>query len=398
MSFGADLFPVHALRAARIRWLLRLLLVVSYVAVLVTEPPDEHLAACWAIVGCYLLWTVATAFLGGGNQRNQRYLWVALVVDVTALALLTVISDLSATQSWAPYLLINGFFVIPLIAAAQLNPWMCAAVVGPTILVQLVASLLIRNVGAEPWSYVLLRTVLLCAVGLGAVLLSRLQRSRVRTIADLLVDRNALLADLVSVEEREQRDLAESLHDGALQYVLGARLELDDVAAGDPVAMQRADTALQEAVRLLRSTTTALHPAVLDAAGLPAAMSDLAETVRARGRLTVELDVDGWPEGFRTSADGLLLSTARELATNVVKHAGASTLRISLQRNEDRVVLTVADDGRGMGQVDLDERLAEGHLGLASRRVRVAAAGGTLTVSPGSPRGSTVEVGIPLPA
>lgn len=397
MTLGADLVPVHALRAARIRRLLRLLLVASYVAVLVTEPPDEHLGTCWVIVGCYLLWTVAIGFVGPGDQRTQRYLWVALVVDVTTLTLLTVISDLSATQSWAPYLLINGFFVIPLIAAAQLNPWMCAAVVGPTILVQLLASVLIRHVGAEPWSYVLLRTVLLIAVGLGAILLSHLQRSRVRTIADLLADRNALLADLVSVEQREQRDLAESLHDGALQYVLGARLELDDVAAGDGVAMERADTALHEAVRLLRATTTALHPAVLDAAGLPAALSDLAETVRARGRLTVELEVDGWPAGSRTPVDGLLLSTARELATNVVKHAGASTLRISLQRNERGALLTVADDGRGMGEVDLDERLAEGHLGLASRRVRIAAAGGTLTVRAGSPRGTTVEVGLPLP-
>ncbi|KYH45926.1 ATP-binding protein [Branchiibius sp. NY16-3462-2] len=396
MSLGADLVPVHAARAARIRRLLRLFLVATYVAVLLTEPPTEHLAVCWVIVAAYLVWTLGIGFLGSGDLRTQRYLWVALVVDVAALTLLTLISDLSADQSWAPYLLINGFFVIPIIAAAQLNPWMCAAVVGPTILVQLVTSILIRNVGAEPWSYVLLRTVLLSAVGLGAVLLSHLQRSRVRTIADLLADRTALLSDLVTVEQREQRDLAESLHDGALQYVLGARLELDDVATGDAVATERADAALQEAARLLRSTTTALHPAVLDAAGLPAALTDLAETVRARGRLTVTLEVQGWPDGLHTKQDGLLLSTARELVTNVVKHAEAHELRISLRRNDDEVVMVVSDDGRGMGQVDLDGRLAQGHLGLASRRVRVAAAGGTLVVEPGSPTGTSVEVRLPV--
>ena len=395
MSLGADLVPVHAARAARIRRVLRLFLVASYVAVLITEPPDQHLAICWVIVGSYLVWILGIGFLGSGDLRTQRYLWVALVLDVTALTLLTLITDLSASQSWAPYLLINGFFVIPIIAAAQLNPWMCAAVVGPTILVQLITSILIRDVGAEPWSYVLLRTWLLAAVGLGAVLLSHLQRSRVGTIADLLGDRTALLSDLVTVEQREQRDLAESLHDGALQYVLGARLELEDVATGDAVAAERADSALQEAARLLRSTTTALHPAVLDAAGLPAALTDLAETVRARGRLSVDLEVSGWPEGLRTEADGLLLSTARELVTNVVKHADGRELRISLRRNGDEAVLTVSDDGRGIGDVNLDERLAEGHLGLASRRVRISAAGGTLDVEPGSPRGTTVRVRLP---
>lgn len=396
MNPGTDLFPVHARRAARIRRLLRLMLVASYVAVLLTEPPTEHLVLCWLVVGCYLLWTLSIGFLGGSDSRTQRYLWVALVVDVAALTLLTVVSDLSATQSWAPYLLINGFFVIPIIAAAQLNPWMCAAVVGPTILVELFASVLIRGVGAEPWSYVLLRTVLLSAVGIGAVLLSRLQRSRVRTIADLLADRTALLSDLVALEQREQRDLAEALHDGALQYVLGARLELDDVEAGDPVAVERADAALQEAVRLLRSTTAALHPAVLDAAGLPAALSDLAETVRARGRLAVELDVQDWPPDLRTAQDGLLLSTARELVTNAVKHADAGSVRISLRRSDDEAVLTVSDDGRGMSGVDLDDRLAEGHLGLASRRVRIAAARGSLVLHPGTPGGTRIEARLPL--
>ena len=396
MNPGTDLFPVHARRAARIRRLLRLMLVASYVAVLLTEPPTEHLGLCWVVVGCYLLWTLSIGFLGGSDSRAQRYLWVALVVDVAALTLLTIVSDMSATQSWAPYLLINGFFVIPIIAAAQLNPWMCAAVVGPTILVELLASVLIRGVGAEPWSYVLLRTVLLSAVGIGAVLLSRLQRSRVRTIADLLADRTALLSDLVAVEQREQRDLAETLHDGALQYVLGARLELEEVATGDPVAAERANEALHEAVRLLRSTTSALHPAVLDAAGLPAALSDLAETVRARGRQTIELDVQDWPDELRTVHDALLLSTARELVTNAVKHADARTVGISLQRSDGAAVLTVSDDGRGMSGVDLDDRLAQGHLGLASRRVRVAAAGGGFEVHPGTPRGTRIDVRLPL--
>lgn len=55
---------------------------------------------------------------------------------------------------------------------------MCGAVVAPTVAVQLASGLLIRDVGGEPKSYVLLRTLILTAVGLGAVLLSRLQRAR----------------------------------------------------------------------------------------------------------------------------------------------------------------------------------------------------------------------------
>ncbi len=396
MSAAADLVPVHALRAARIRRLLRLLLVVFYVAVLLTEPPVDHLAVCWVVVGGYVVWLLAIGFLGPVASRVHRYLWVALVVDVATLTLLTLVSDTSATRSWTPYLLINGFFVIPIIAAGQLNPWMCAAVVAPTVLVQLVAGVLIRDVGGEPWSYVLLRTLVLAAVGLGAVLLSRLQRARVQTIAELLADRTALLEELITVEQREQRNLAESLHDGALQYVLGARQQLDDVAAGDPEASHRVEEALREAALLLRSATTQLHPAVLDAAGLAAALNDLAETVRARGSLAVDLTVEDWDESLRTGVDPLLLATARELLTNVVKHAAATTVRVMLRCNGSEALLIVADDGCGMGSVDLADRLAEGHLGLASRRVRISAAGGTLAIRPAEPRGTTVEVRLPV--
>jgi two-component system, NarL family, sensor kinase len=65
--------------------------------------------------------------------------------------------------------------------------------------------------------------------------------------------------------------------------------------------------------------------------------------------------------------------------------------------------LTVADDGVGVSSVDgtvaVDpgHRLGEGHIGLASHALRVEAAGGTLTVAPGTPRGTLATVELPLP-
>ena len=230
--------------------------------------------------------------------------------------------------------MINGFFLIPVMAAAQLNPVICVVVITPAVFVYLGSGLLIRQTSQEPISYVLLRTAMLATVGLGAILLSRLQRSRVETIAGLLADRTALLAEMVTLQQREQRELAEALHDGALQYVLGARQELDDAIDGDQESADRIDQALGEASRLLRGTMSQLHPAVLDTAGLLPALRDTAESFRARGRFRVELDVDGWDEGLRTEADELLLTTTRELLTNVVKHARAGSVRIDLGRIE----------------------------------------------------------------
>ncbi len=399
MSATRALLAEHSRRGAGIRRLLRLILVGFFVAVLITEPPVEHRIVCWVIVGCYLVWTLAVgALTRGGYERAERLSWLALFVDVATLAALTLITDSSASVSWTPYLLINGFFLIPVMAAAQLNPVVCVVVIAPAVLVYLVSGLLIRHASEEPISYVLLRTAMLASVGLGAILLSRLQRSRVETIAGLLSDRNALLEEMVTLQQREQRDLAENLHDGALQYVLGARQELDDAVDGDPEAAERIDQALGEATRLLRSTMSQLHPAVLDTAGLLPALRDTIETFRARGRFRIELDSADWDDGLRTDADELLLTTTRELLTNVVKHAGARTVRIGLSRTADTARLVIADDGRGMAGVDLDARLGEGHLGLASRRIRIEAAGGSIDFGPADPHGTVVEVRLPLSA
>jgi two-component system NarL family sensor kinase len=399
VSAATSVLIEHAYRGARIQRILRLLLGLFFVAVLIFQPPDRHLAVCWLVVICYGLWSIAVgALIRAGGVRSLRYAWLALFVDVITVAALTLIADDSAERTWAPYLLINGFFLVPVIAAAQLNPWICAVVAAPAALVYLLSSFAIRHVDDEPISSILLRTGLLATVGLGCVLLSRVQRSRVSTIARLLDERTDLLAEMVTIEQREQRDLAETLHDGALQYVLAARQELEAVDEGDPDAAERIDHALAETSRLLRATMTQLHPAVVDTAGLLPALRDLVETVNARGQLSAELQTHDWDDSLRTPIDELLLTTARELITNVVKHAQARTVMIALARETGMATLRVADDGVGMAGVDLDARLGAGHLGVASRRIRLEAAGGRITFHPADPHGTIVDVEVPLDA
>ena len=234
-------------------------------------------------------------------------------------------------------------------------------------------------------------------MALGCVGLSRIQRSRVRTIGRLAQARSGLLAELTGLEERERRALSEHLHDGALQYVLAARFDLDDAReTGDPAAFDRLEQALAESTRLLRSTVAELHPAVLARAGLPSALRDLAAAAAARGGLTVDVDADGWPAGERTAADPLLYRTAGELLNNVVKHAQATSATVTLALADDTARLVVADDGVGMPENAAGGALRRGHIGLASHTLRIDAAGGRFTSAPGEPRGTVVTVELPV--
>jgi two-component system NarL family sensor kinase len=242
-----------------------------------------------------------------------------------------------------------------------------------------------------------MRSFVIACLSAAAVWLSAIQRSRVLTIGRLAADRSSLLAELMSIEERERRNLAEHLHDGALQYVLGARLDLEDLRDGDSrAALDRLDRALAESSKLLRSTVTELHPAVLEQSGLPRALESLLAAAAPRAGLAASLDVDDWPADTRTPIDMLLFTTARELVTNVVKHANARRLDLRLSLRGDRAELAVADDGAGLADGVLATRLAEGHIGLESYRVRLEAADGHLRLMPGPTGGTVATVDVPV--
>lgn len=378
----------HARRGVRLQVVLRWALVGFAALTVAFVPPDTHATACALVVAAYALWALAVSlWTWRGHDAAVRFAWLALLVDVAVLTALTLLTGFAAPQSWTADVFTTGFLLIPVLAATQLRPRVCAAVVVPTALAYLAAGIATRAANEEPWSSLLLRTLVMAAVAVGCLGLSRIQRSRVATIGELVGTRTTLLGELGGVEERERRALSEHLHDGALQYVLAARLDLDDARDDlDPTTFERLEHALAETSRLLRSTVAELHPSVLEKAGLPAALRDLA----ARGRCPATVETREWAP---TAADPLLLRTARELISNADRHAHASAVTVTLQREGGTARLVVADDGIGPGTAEQPARA--GHIGLASHRVRIEAAGGRLWLEPGAPRGTRAVVELP---
>jgi two-component system NarL family sensor kinase len=388
----------HAFLGIRVQLLLRLALAAFVVAVVLAVRPEHERAACDLVAGAYVCWVVAVTWIAlRGGERAIRLIWLALFVDVLVLVALSVLASRSE-QSWTADVLVNGFFVIPMLATTQLRPGVGAAISAPTVAAYLGSLIAARHANVEPWSAIITSTGVLAALSLAGVLVSWVQRSRVLTIAGLILDRSRLSTELAEVEMTARRTLAEELHDGALQYVLAARQDLEDARLhNEPESYDRIELALQESTALLRSKVSQLHPSVLESAGLRAALEDLANTAAARGRLTVHVHADDWDDTRRGASVEMLYSAASELLTNIVKHAGARTVEIGLHASDESIALRIADDGRGFEEGVAHRRLAEGHIGLASQRIRIESAGGTLRLrSAGT--GTVAEVQLPAVA
>jgi len=400
---GPEMMPIvvaHAERGITLQQALRAVLVLFVAATVIWLPPAVGAGVCALIAAGYLVAAIGlTWWLGGRGAAAVRWGWLGLYVDLAVLCAVSLIAGLSAGQSWTSYVLLGGLFLLPVLAATQLRWRVCVGVVVPTVAVYLLDGVLTRQGDDEPWASVILRTLALVGVGVAAIGLSRIQRSRVAAIAGLVADRNQLLTELMTVTDTERRRLAEDLHDNALQYVLAARFDAEDAReTAEPAAFDRLDQALTQSAQLLRTTVSELHPAVLEQSGLAAAVSGLARTAADRGGLELAMDVADWPASARTRADLLLFGTARELLANVVRHAGADRLRVELSLLSGRAELVVTDDGVGADPATVAGRLAEGHIGLNSQRVRIEAAGGSFTLRAPPAGGTVVAVSVPVPA
>jgi two-component system NarL family sensor kinase len=387
----------HAGRGFRVQAILRGVLVIFITLTVVFVPPAGASVPTLLIAAAYFAWAIATyVAVRVNDERVLRLNWIGLIGDVIALGLVTLAAAVADDVSWTGDILLNGFFLLPVLAAVQLRVWVAVTAVVPTLTVFLVCSALARQVEAQPWSYVLLRVLALAGLSIGCVLLVRVQGSRVLAIGNTVSHRGALLAELLETETRERAELSEALHDGALQYILAARQDLDDLPAEtDPAVRARLTEALAEASGMLRSQVSRLTPAILDQAGLAAAVRRLADDAAERGRFESDVDAAAWPTE-PTPVDRLLFDCARELLTNVVKHAHAGSVRVILSRTTRGATLVVADDGSGMDQTRPASQLRAGHVGLATRRIRVESAGGALAVQSAPGGGTTVTVSVPL--
>ena len=226
------------------------------------------------------------------------------------------------------------------------------------------------------------------AVAVAVLLARRAERNR-----RLAESRRSLVTQALEAEARARRDLSYALHDELVQALLCAQQDLKVARRGRAEYIDRADHALDDAVRRLRHEIFQLHPHVLETAGLETALAAVAaQGVRpdaAPPVVTVDPDAAGVD-------DELLFSLGRELLTNVARHAGARHVELTVERAGESLVLRCRDDGRGMARERRGAALAGGHLGLAACTERVEAVGGRLELASEVGAGTEVCATVPV--
>ena len=213
----------------------------------------------------------------------------------------------------------------------------------------------------------------------------------------------SLASQLTLAEERERRRLATELHDRIGQALVVSKIKLEALRKSGygkklDKALDDVCNSLGQTIQDTRTLTFDLGNPILYELGLETAVSHwLTEQIQNKYKIETEFEDDGHHKPLDDDVRTLLFRDVRELLINVVKHAKASKVKVSIAKIDDRICISVEDNGKGFdaGKIASISAKANGY-GLFSIRHRLEQLGSHLEIESTPGRGCKVTMTAPL--
>jgi PAS domain S-box-containing protein len=213
----------------------------------------------------------------------------------------------------------------------------------------------------------------------------------------------SLASQLTLAEERERHHLANELHDQISQALVVSKIKLDALRKSRhsrelDKALEDVCNSIGQTIQDTRTLTLDLGNPVLHELGFEAAVSEwLTDRIQKKHGITVEFEDDGEDKPLDDDIRTLLFRNVRELLTNVVKHASAHKVKISIRKVGSEIHISVEDDGWGFDTKKVAATaVREGGFGLFSIRERLGQLGGHLEIESEPGCGCKVTMTAPL--
>lgn len=203
---------------------------------------------------------------------------------------------------------------------------------------------------------------------------------------------------VLEAEERERQRIAKDLHDGVGQIMSAAKMNLssfeNELAFRDHDQKTRFERIIQlvdESCKEVRSVSHNMMPNALLKSGLASAIREFTDKIDDN-ILKIDLYSEGLNERLDTNVETVLYRVIQECVNNVIKHAGANHLDISLIRDKDGISATIEDNGRGF---DTNDPSRFDGMGLKNIRTRIEYLKGTVEYHSSPGKGTLVAIHIP---
>ena len=249
--------------------------------------------------------------------------------------------------------------------------------------------------GVQRQLYIFLAATLI-AIVLTSLYLIRSNRQIFARLAELSEQRSDLAQKLISTQESTLRHISRELHDefGQVLTAIGSMLGRAGKHApeGSPLRqdLKEVQEIAQSSLNNIRTLSQALHPVLLEEAGLESTLDWYIPTVGRQTGLALHYEKTGQAFPVETSAGVHIYRVLQEALNNVSRHSGANDAWIRLKFSLNALELEVEDHGKGF----VADKTQRG-IGLVAMRERAELIGGTLAISPRPQGGTKVRLLIP---
>lgn len=214
-----------------------------------------------------------------------------------------------------------------------------------------------------------------------------------------LKQRNAAMQAIIETEESERRRIAQDLHDSVSQTMSAAKINLTVIGGELPFVNDDQRKRFEKAINLVdygfREVRTISHnmmPWALHKTGLAQVIKQFIENIESN-TIAINFYSKGFDAPFDDTIEIILYRVLQESVNNVMKHANASRLDISLIRDEANISLTIEDNGLGFDAANPE---TQGGMGLNNLRSRINFLKGKVELDSQAGRGTLVSVYVPV--
>ena len=210
---------------------------------------------------------------------------------------------------------------------------------------------------------------------------------------------NIAMRAIIETEEKERKRIAQDLHDSVSQTITAAKINLTVIGAELPFVNEEQRKRYQKAINLIndgfkevRTISHNMMPWALHETGLAMVIKQFVENIETDA-ISINFFSRGIDEHFDDTIETILYRVLQECVNNVMKHAQASRIDISIIKEDGNISMTIEDNGKGFNTADPDKYRG---MGLNNMQNRIGYLKGKIELDSHEGRGTLVSVYVPL--
>jgi signal transduction histidine kinase len=214
---------------------------------------------------------------------------------------------------------------------------------------------------------------------------------------ELQLERFGRIRSVFDGEEIERQRLSRELHDGIGQSLIAVKLRLENLLYQDVKdirnSIQELKKYFDQIIDEVRRISNNLMPSVLEAFSIPIAFRNLFSETEEHSGLRIHFEAKGNFDDLDKKIKTYIYRLTQEALNNIVKHAEASVVRVSLTRTLDQLTLVIRDDGKGFSIETVGK---EGGNGIHNMRERASLLQGQIDIRSAPSKGTTITLNVPI--